>query len=410
MMGRKTLVFSVGCLLLGLTTPAIYYYSRGKTLTSRKNTPARAVIEVHAGENIQTALDEAARKTPKAIVRVHPGEYRPSKPGQALIYFNAQHDGIELEGLGNVVLSASNPDIADPKARSYPSVVNHVVYFGDGVSNNTVLRNLKITGGNGYTEGPPGLLDIKTVDELNRSARFRAYESPIEANGKMEKTHEFYCDGSGILVYGHSYPTIQNVEISGNYGRVCGGGVSIQHRTDTIIEPVRFHNCVFRNNRAAVSGAAIDVFSHGSWVELDNCLFVKNENEEKLDLDPGAKAIFPEHGFGVLSVFPNCRATVRNCTFANNRSAVDDRGVNSEYVRCIFWNNSRAGNLKKPHYELNVNESTYVDGCFIHGEINDVRTVLSRANNRFDPINPDFDDAFHPRQSEYSAVGYRPIR
>jgi hypothetical protein len=404
MKGRKTLLIAVGFLLLGGMGVLSTY------LFSHPNTNTRTIIEVHPDESIQAALDQAALTNPKAIVRLHPGVYRPAKPGQALISFNARHDGVELEGLDSVTLTAANPDIADPKARSFPAIVNHVIYCGDGVSNKTIIRNLKITGGNGFTEGPAGLMDIQSVDDLNRSSRYRAYESPIEFNSRLEKTHEFFCDGAGILVYGQSYPTIEDVEISGNYGRVCGGGVSIQHRTETLIEPVRFRNCIFRKNRAAVSGAAIDVFSHHSWIELDNCLFVENENEEKLDMDPGAKSIFPEHGFGVLSVFPTCRATVRNCTFTDNRSAVDDRGFESRYERCIFWNNSRPGILKKPHYELNVNESTYVDGCFIHGEIDDARSNLSRSSNRFESVNPDFDTAFLPRNTLYGAAGYRAIR
>ena len=67
------------------------------------------------------------------IVYVHAGTYRPAAHGQALIWFNRRHDGITLETVGEVVLTAANPAIADNKAPSFPAVVNHVVYFGDGV-------------------------------------------------------------------------------------------------------------------------------------------------------------------------------------------------------------------------------------------------------------------------------------
>jgi hypothetical protein len=76
----------------------------------------------------------------------HAGTYRPSARGQALIWFNARHDGITLEAVGDVILTAANPEVADKSAPSYPAVVNHVVYFGDGVSRKSVLRGFKITG------------------------------------------------------------------------------------------------------------------------------------------------------------------------------------------------------------------------------------------------------------------------
>jgi len=47
-----------------------------------------------------------------------------------------------------VVLTAANSAIADKKAPSFPAVVNHVVYFGDGLSTKTVLRGFRVTGAN----------------------------------------------------------------------------------------------------------------------------------------------------------------------------------------------------------------------------------------------------------------------
>src|SRR5690606_13413361 len=95
---------------------------------------------VRPGASIQAALDSAAGDAAHKRVLVHAGTYRPSAPGQAMIWFNRRHDGITLEGEGEVVLSAANPDLANPRAPSFPAIVNHVVYFGDGVSSRTVLR------------------------------------------------------------------------------------------------------------------------------------------------------------------------------------------------------------------------------------------------------------------------------
>ena len=48
-------------------------------------------------------------------VFVHAGTYQPRAKGQALIWFNARHDGITLQAVGDVTLTAANPQIADPR-------------------------------------------------------------------------------------------------------------------------------------------------------------------------------------------------------------------------------------------------------------------------------------------------------
>src|SRR5688572_14797869 len=87
---------------------------------------------VHPGGSIQEALDAAAGDLINKTVRVHAGIYRPSARGEALVWFNARHDGITLEAVGDVTLTAANPDVADRQASTFPAIVNHVVYFGDG--------------------------------------------------------------------------------------------------------------------------------------------------------------------------------------------------------------------------------------------------------------------------------------
>ena len=65
---------------------------------------ANGVYHVFPGDDIQKALDAAAQnKTAKRIL-VHDGTYRPLAPAQALIFFNAIHDGIILEAEGDLSL------------------------------------------------------------------------------------------------------------------------------------------------------------------------------------------------------------------------------------------------------------------------------------------------------------------
>ena len=141
---------------------------------------ATSSYHVHPGGRIQDALEAAAKDSANKKVVVHAGTYRPSTPGQAMIWFNARHDGITLEAAGDVILTAANPELADRRAPSFPAVVNHIIYFGDGISRKTVLRGFKITGAKNFTTGSGD-------------------KSPIESDD-LRKTPFFYTDGGGITI------------------------------------------------------------------------------------------------------------------------------------------------------------------------------------------------------------------
>src|SRR6478672_7587975 len=172
---------------------------------------------VYPGARIQDALEAAARDPVNKTILVHAGTYRPSARGQAMIWFNQRHDGITLEAVGDVLLTAANPELAGGKAPSAPAVVNHVVYFG-----------FRITGANNFTTGT-------------------GEQSPIESD-EIRKTAFFYTDGGGIKIYARSYPTIEHVEVFGNYTSPCGGGVSVEH-LGMIQDSTLFRDCIFRDNR-----------------------------------------------------------------------------------------------------------------------------------------------------------------
>ena len=283
--------------------------------------------------------------------------------GQALIWFNARHDGITLEAVGEVILTAGNPEIADSRAPSFPAVVNHVIYFGDGVSRKTVLRGFRITGANNFTTGS-------------------GEKSPIESD-EIRKTPFFYTDGGGIKIYARSYPTIENVEVYDNYTSPCGAGVSVEHLGQTQ-DSARFRNCVFRNNRTQTTGSAVDLL-HGSAATIDNSLFVGNVSNMGVDyvgLLTGGE-YHPEHGSGAMTVFAESRATVSRCTFTGNWNGVDDDGTGSTYVDSIFWKNNLDGGISPgSRYELDITDAAGVRGSFIHGDVNDLRgTVQPRCEH-----------------------------
>jgi hypothetical protein len=345
---------------------------------------------VSPGGQIQEALEAAARDPVNKHVLVHAGVYRPGAPGQALVWFNARHDGITLEAVGDVVLTSANPDVADARAPSYPAVVNHVVYFGDGVSRRTVLRGFRITGARNFTTGG-------------------GERSPIESDD-IRKTAFFYVDGGGIKVYARSYPTIEHVEVYENYTTPCGGGVSVEH-LGQVQDSVLFRHCVFRDNLTQITGSAIDLL-HGSRATIENCLFVGNVANLGVDYVGllGGAEYRPEHGSGALTVFEGSRATVSRCTFTDNWNGLDDDGRGSTYVESIFWRNTHAGGISPGRrYELDIADARGVQGSFIHGDIDDLRSTIDRRQNTFDPPDPRFDGRYVPQAPAYTNVGYRPV-
>ena len=352
--------------------------------------PAAHAYRVQPGGSIQAALEAAAKDPANKTVYVHAGTYRPAAHGQAMIWFNRRHDGITLEAVGEVVLTAANPSIADKKAPSFPAVVTHVVYFGDGISNKTVLRGFRITGANNYTNGT-------------------GQHSPIEAD-EVPKTAFFFMDGGGIKIYARAYPTIERVEVSGNCTSPCGAGVSVEH-LGQVQDAAVFRDCIFRDNRTQITGAGFDLLK-GSRATLDNCLFTGNIGNLGVDyigMLTGGE-YHPENGSGAMTVFEGSRAEVSRCTFTGNCAGVDDNGTGSTYLKSIFWNNTLKGGISTgARYEIDITSGAGVQGSFIHGETDDLRGTIDRKANTFDPPDPRFDAQFVPQAPEYRAVGYRPV-
>jgi hypothetical protein len=343
---------------------------------------------VFPGDNIQEALQQAVENKTNKIVKVHAGEYRPHSKRQALIWFNRMHDGIRLEADGAVTLTAANPEIAVPSDPGFPAVVNHVVYFGDGISSNTVLKGFRITAANHFVT--------------------RELTSQMEPDRRIPKNLFFFADGGGIKVFGRSYPRIDQVEIVDNFSSPCGAGISVQHQGFNQ-EPVRIENCVFLRNRAQVTGAAIDLLA-GSSAVISNCLFVGNVSNVGQDVVAKESGERPFANNGVLTIFRNSRAIVSNCTFTGNRNGVDDMGGESSYANCIFIDNNLDAGLKGfARYEMAVNAGAKCTGCFFSGKVHDLTHALSAQQNVLDAPPPKFDREFVPELPEYHGAGYRPI-
>ncbi len=383
-----------GQLLIGMAAVAIATAAALALFPGRGGGPqpgADGVFHVYPGGDIQAALDAAAASSRHKHVLVHEGVYRPPQYGQAFVWLNAAHDGITLEAAGHVELTAANPEVAKKTEAGYPAMVNHVVYFGDGISRSTVFRGFKITGANGF---------MTTVEEP-------AMETSGEAIAHREMF--FYSDGGGIKIYGRSYPTIENVEVFDNFSSPCGAGVSVEHRGFTQ-HSVLLKNCVFRNNRCTVTGSAVDLLN-GSSAEIENCLFVGNLSDTHIDDRVNLVGRWkPEHGSGALTLFESSRVVVRRSTFTANRNGVDDSSTGNRFENCIFWHNTAPGGWPLGRrYELDLADGSGVRNCSIGGDIVDLNHNIDLQTNVLDCDDPQFDEAFVPQAKGFEDVGYRPV-
>ncbi len=362
--------------------------------TASKTVPRVQEVIVTPADDLQAAVDRAADSGAERVT-LKRGTYRPRQPGQALLILTKRHDGLTIKAdqPGTAVLTAENSDLAVPNTPSFPAVVNHVILAGDGVSSRTTLQGLAITGANGY------------VDQA--ANRLRSHYP--EFQGNLKPGMFFFLDGGAVKVFGNSAPQFLNCTIANNRTQLCGAGVSIEQTFESS-EPVTFKDCIFRDNHCPATGAAVDVLS-GGLAEFDNCLFVGNiantgmdEISRKTGLSYNQK-----HGCGALTVFPDSRVHVRNCTFTANWNGVDDHGSGSVYENSIFWMND-AWDESRPGepYELDVLESAVVTGCFVHGNINDLRGHVSHERNSFEKFDPQFDEQFTPQNPDCQTAGYRP--
>ena len=331
---------------------------------------------VHPNGRIQDALEAAARDPVDKKVYVHAGTYRPRARGQALIWFNARHDGITLEAVGDVTLTAANPEIADRHAPSYPAVVNHVVYFGDGVSRNTVLRGFQ----DHRREQLHHRVRRQVADRIGRHAE----------DAVLLRRRRRHQDLRAVLSR-RSSRSRSPATTPAPAAAGCRSSTSIRCRSRCSSATASSATTARRSpDRPSTSCTA-------AAPTIENCLFAGNLANLGVDyvgmLSGGE--YHPEHGSGALTVFERSRVTVSRCTFTGNWNGVDDDGTGSTYVDSIFWKNTLPGGISPgPRYELDIVDAAGVRGSFIHGDVNDLRRTIDPKANTFDPPDPRFDAHF----------------
>jgi hypothetical protein len=210
-----------------------------------------------------------------------------------------------------------------------------------------------------------------------------------------------------VKIFGRSYPTLRNLEIVDNYSSPCGAGVSVQHLG--IREGwVRIENCVFRKNRARVTGAALDLLE-GSSAQVVNCLFTGNISNIGDDVVARVSGEAPFTNSGAITVFRGSRLWMQRCSITGNRNGIDDMSGEGVYEDSIFFGNELEGGLAgTTRFSLDLPKGGRVTGCLVGGRIIDPRNVVTAADsNLLNPPDPGFDREFIPKGAPYQGKGYR---
>jgi hypothetical protein len=145
----------------------------------------------------------------------------------------------------------------------------------------------------------------------------------------------------------------------------------------------------------------------GSSAVISNCLFVGNIANLGVNYisDNPAQPEFTNSA--PLTVFPTSRAVVLNCTFIGNRNGVEDLSGVSEYRDCLFWQNTLGGGFYGGRrYELCLTQGGRVIGCAFGGSVVDPRGSVSRAENRLDCPDPQFDARFNAQLPACNGIGF----
>jgi Right handed beta helix region len=193
-----------------------------------------------------------------------------------------------------------------------------------------------------------------------------------------------------------------------NYASPCGAGISVQNEGFKEGR-VLIEDCAFRNNRAQVTGAAVDLLE-GSSARIVNCLFEGNVSNTGIDIVAKRSGEPPFTNCGVMTIFQRSRAWVQNCTFTGNRNGVDDMGGESVYTNCVFFKNSLEGGLPRgKRYELDLQRGAKISDCFINGPVLDPQNSVASGRNVLDARDPKFNLVFVPQAAEYRNAGYRPV-
>lgn len=281
-------------------------------------------LDVWPGQSIQAAVDIAQ---PGETVVIHPGTYRPSAAGEALVVLRVAKNGVTLRGAG----ASPSEVVLDGNGE-----VLHVIFCDQGIGRNTVIENLTITGGYAYPDTvlPPGYTPVLRPE--------------------LALDNDFYHDGGGLMLFVCA-PTVRNCRIINNQAERCGAGVSVFYVGDSPFPnpgPLISGNEILNNLLGLVflgTGGGVDIY-FGARADIINNLLVGNRgwggavavlegSSATLDFN----TIVGNYG-SVSGVAMNATSTtsLTNTIFANSveGATLYEGGTLTTFTNCAFWNNA----------------------------------------------------------------------
>ena len=172
--------------------------------------------------------------------------------------------------------------------------MDSVFVFGVGQGDNTVLKNLIITGGNGTARNGGG------------GIKFENYASGTIEGCIIYANHASGAFGGGVGCGGYSHPTLINCSIQNNSASF-GGGIHCSHGGTTITD------CVITMNDASSGGGGIALISFDgvNVTVINGCSISANTS--------------PRGGGAHLSLYANPQ--FNGCTFITNEASIDGGGI-----------------------------------------------------------------------------------
>jgi len=359
-------VILISCLALALSSTAIgnvIYVDARAMGTNNGSSWDNALVQLYDALDLADDGDE---------IRVAQGVYQPNfnEPGIESEYEATFRltNGVTLMG-GYAGVDASNPDdrdvlvhetilcgYLDVKALSDPNNFEYVTDLGGGVyqvvtlgestdrgvSDNTVLEGVTITGGRADYGGAgisingsnPRIVDCLFRHNYCKNAGAAMHNwdaSPVVINCTF--AWNYSEEDAGAIYNLNSNPTFEGCLFVNNQAESQGGAIINEAREKRNVCSPKLANCRFISNHAGNGGGAM-----ASWgrdeadcrPRLTDCVFAENST----------------YGYGgAISSGGLCRDTLSNCTFRKNSAgygggAIDcSSNTRAKISRCVFEEN-----------------------------------------------------------------------
>ncbi|QQO07812.1 right-handed parallel beta-helix repeat-containing protein [Breznakiella homolactica] len=239
--------------------------------------------------------------------------------------------------VGNVTILSGDIGVRDDETDN----TYHVFYHpnGTGLTGDTKLENVTITGGNANGSSPHiyggGIYNYDSSPTI----------TDCTISGSTATT-----GGGGIFNNNNSNPAITNCTISNNNSSVGGGIFNNNGSSPTII------NCTISNNNASSYGGGI--YNYDNSPVITNCTISGNTATD-------------QGGGGIYNYNSRSSPTITNCTITGNTATAQGGGIFNNYSNPVITNCTISGNTATAQGGgiYNDNSSHILFGSILAGNI-----------------------------------------